>query len=226
MSSALETRLTSLRDELASLAPGTAPTLVAVSKTVGVDEIRRAHAAGQRDFGENRVQDLLAKMDGLDDLGDLRWHFIGRLQRNKIRRLVGRVALIHSIDSVRLAEAVDRVAGEEGVESVPVLLEVNVTGETSKTGFVAAELPTALSELLGLRRVAIRGLMTMAPFVDDETVVRSCFRALHDLGGRLAERFGIGNWLSMGMSNDYRVAVDEGATHVRIGTRIFHDEQG
>ncbi len=221
MTSDLAQRLSELRQELNTFGPP-GPTLVAVSKTVTADVIRTAYETGQRDFGENRVQDLLTKMDALQDLSDIRWHFIGRLQRNKVRKIVGRVALIHSVDSLRLAQAISRVASEENIGSVEVLLEVNVTGEESKAGFTASSVKEEIKELIALPSLKIGGLMTMAPFVDDEKVLSHCFSNLRLLAEELSQEYGSGTSLSMGMSNDYPIALREGATIVRVGSRIFH----
>ena len=221
MSSDLAQRLVQLRKELNTIGPQ-GPTLVAVSKTVDASVIRQAYESGQRDFGENRVQDLLAKMDELSDLDDLRWHFIGRLQRNKVRKILGRVQLIHSVSSLRLVEAISRVAVEENIDEVKVLLEINLSGEESKAGFRVDELKNELDKICRLPNLSIEGLMTMAPFVDDRKVLEECFRGLRTLGEDLSREFGIGKELSMGMSNDYAVAVAEGATIVRVGSLIFH----
>ena len=221
MSSDLAQRLEQLRKELNTDGPK-GPTLVAVSKTVEASVIRTAYEAGQRDFGENRVQDLLAKMDELAEFSDIRWHFIGRLQRNKVRKILGRVQLIHSVSSLRLAQAISRIAVEENIKEAKILLEVNVSGEESKAGFTADQLRDQLAEMRALPNLSIEGLMTMAPFVNDKKVLQECFKGLHTLGEELSRDFGIGKELSMGMSNDYAVAIAEGATLVRIGSRIFH----
>ena len=221
MSSDLAQRLEQLRKELNIDGPK-GPTLVAVSKTVGAPVIRTAYDTGQRDFGENRVQDLLAKMDELSDLPDIRWHFIGRLQRNKVRKILGRVQLIHSVSSLRLAQAISRIAAEEQIDEAKILLEVNVSGEESKAGFTKEQLRTQLPEMCALPNLSIEGLMTMAPFVNDKEVLQDCFKGLHSLSEEYSRDFGIGKELSMGMSNDYTVAIAEGATIVRIGSRIFH----
>lgn len=228
MAADLQERVERLRTELQALAArredGPEPLLVAVTKTVGQDAVRAAYAAGLRDFGENRVQDLEVKRLALSDLPGIRWHFIGTLQRNKVRKVVGSVALIHSVDSVPLAEAIQRVAAEEGVARQPVLLEVNAAGEASKAGVALAEAEAAARALAALPRLDVRGLMTMAPFTDDHEVQRRCFQTLAELRGRLVRAVpGFGSELSMGMTNDYRVAVAEGATIVRLGTAIFKE---
>lgn len=193
--------------------------IVAVAKHVGVPEIRSAVAAGIRDFGENRVQEFLGKR-GL--FPDVRWHFIGTLQTNKVKDVVGRAYLIHSVDSLRLLQSIDRKAREVGVVQ-DVLLQVNVSGEASKHGFDPDEIRDVLVAANGMDGIRIRGLMTMAPLglVSD---IRWVFGNLRDLrdslsaqplnGVELAE-------LSMGMTNDYRAAVEEGSTIVRVGRAIF-----
>ncbi len=194
-------------------------TIVAVTKTVGLEDIGHAMAAGVVDFGENRVQEFLGKY-GL--FPGMNWHFIGTLQTNKVKDVVGRACLIHSVDSLKLLDTIDRKAGEIGVVQ-PVLLEVNVAGEASKHGLVPDELPEALMEASRSENVAVRGLMTMAPYARPEDV-RWVFRELRELRDSLRETSPDGvelGELSMGMTNDYRVAVEEGATMVRVGRAIF-----
>lgn len=194
-------------------------TIVAVTKTVGIEDIGHAIAAGARDFGENRVQEFLGKY-GL--FPDLNWHFIGTLQTNKVKDIVGKTCLIHSVDSLKLLDTIDRKAGEIGVVQ-PVLLEVNVAAEASKHGFVPADLHEALLEASGSENVSVRGLMTMAPLARAEDV-RWVFRELRELRDSLQESAPDGvelDELSMGMTNDFRVAVEEGATIVRVGRAIF-----
>ena len=184
--------------------------LIAVSKTFPADAIRAAFDAGQRDFGENRVQEGLAKIAELDGL-DADIHLIGTLQRNKARH-AGAFASVQSIDSIRLAEAVSRRLDRELV----ILLEVNVAAEQSKSGFAPADLPGALPAIQALPNLDVAGLMTIAPIVADPEDARPVFRQLRGLRDRLGLRE-----LSMGMSSDYAVAVEEGATMVRIGRAIF-----
>lgn len=194
-------------------------TIVAVTKTVGVAEVRNAIAAGMRDFGENRVQEFLGK-HGL--FPDVRWHFIGTLQTNKVKDVVGRAYLIHSVDSLRLLDTIDRKAAEIGVVQ-PVLLEVNVSGEDSKHGLSPVDLEDIVEEAGRRENVLVRGLMTMAPFVRAEEV-RWVFRELRELRDSLSAKSPNGVELvelSMGMTNDFAVAVEEGATIVRVGRAIF-----
>ena len=197
-------------------------TLVAVTKTVDPGVIRALADLGVRHVGENRVQQLLDRADDLADL-DLAWHMIGHLQRNKVRKVLPRVALVHSVDSLRLAEAIDRVAGEAD-GAADALLEVNVAGEAAKFGFTPADLDHAVESLGRLTHLRVRGLMTMAPFVDDAETVRPVFASLRDLAARLGRsappNVSMGE-LSMGMTQDYVQAVEEGATIVRVGTALF-----
>lgn len=193
--------------------------VVAVTKHVGIPQVQQAIAAGCIDFGENRVQEFLGK-HGL--FPDVRWHFIGTLQSNKVKDVVGRAYLIHSVDSLELLQRIDRVAETKGVVQ-PVLLQVNVSGEASKHGMEPEEAGETLRASLELPGVDVRGLMTMAPFARPEDV-RWVFRATAELFASLAAmRFnGIElSELSMGMTNDYRVAIEEGATIIRVGTAIF-----
>jgi PLP dependent protein len=193
--------------------------IVAVTKTVGVDVVAQALAAGITDFGENRVQEFLGKW-GL--FPDVRWHFIGTLQTNKVKDVVGKAALIHSVDSLRLLEEIDRRAVQAGLAQ-PVLLQVNVSGEESKHGFAPGEVGEALAETSQMQGVRVEGLMTMAPFGRPEDA-RWVFRELREVRDSLRETGPDGvelGELSMGMSNDFCVAVEEGATIVRIGGAIF-----
>ncbi len=202
----------------AGRAPGSVE-LIAVTKTFPAEVVRAAWEAGQSLFGENRVQEAAAKIPDLP--GGARWHLIGHLQKNKVRRALPLFELLHSIDSRDLAEAVDRIAAEEGLFP-RVLLEVNVAGEASKFGFAPDALERELDALLALPRLQIEGLMTIAPFADDPELARPHFRALRALRDRLAARTGLPfGTLSMGMSGDFEIAVEEGATLVRVGSAIF-----
>lgn len=196
-------------------------TLISVSKTKPVSMLREAYEAGSRDFGENKVQELLDKIPEMP--GDVRWHMIGHLQRNKVKYIVGKVYLIHSVDSLRLAEEISREAVKQQTE-VNILIEVNVAEEESKFGTTlaeATELVMAVSKLPGIH---ICGLMTIAPFTENAEENRQYFRKLKQLSVDIARK-NIDNInmnvLSMGMTGDYSVAVEEGATCVRVGTGIF-----
>src|SRR5262245_43195847 len=191
--------------------------LVAVTKTFQASVVRDIVDAGVRDIGENRVQELLAKQDELRDLS-CRWHLVGPLQRNKAGKVVGRVDLMHGIDGVRIAETVDRIAGERAVR-MRVLLEVNTSGEVSKHGVAPADARAAADILVGLPWLDWQGLMTIGPLESGDT--RACFRTL----ARLAEelRAATGNplpILSMGMSDDFETAIEEGSTMIRVGRCI------
>lgn len=193
--------------------------LVAVSKTFPADSIREAFAAGQTVFGESRVQEAAAKISDLP--GALHWHFIGHMQKNKIRRALPLFEFFHSVDSSDLAQAIDRVAAEDGFFP-RVLLEVNVAGEATKFGFPPDALEREIDALLALPRLQIEGLMTIAPYAGDAEASRPHFRALRELRDRLVSRTGLPfGTLSMGMSGDFEIAVEEGATLVRVGSSIF-----
>jgi len=215
-------------DEAAS-AWGRAPdsvVLVAVTKTFPVEDAMEAFRAGARDFGENRVQELVEKMDAFRDAGlGPSWHLIGTLQKNKVKYIVGRVAMIHSVDSVGLLEEISTRSSARGVVT-DVLLQVNVSREETKHGFEISKVDDAVSVGLSLPGVRLRGLMTMAPPAEDPETVRPCFEELAGLAARLRGTMppaaaSIFDVLSMGMSSDYRVAIACGATHVRLGTAIF-----
>ena len=217
----LAERLAETRARIAAAAArgnGQQVTLVAVTKTHGVDAVNAVRALGVTDVGENRVQEALPKMDEAGE--GMRWHLIGHLQRNKARA-ADRFALVHSIDSVRLADAVATVGRERG-RPIPVLLQVNVSGEATKGGFEPGELDAAAGHIAALDGLQVKGVMTMAPFEAPEAVLRATFS-----GARAAletvRRAGCVNAreLSMGMSGDYEIAVEEGATIVRLGTVLF-----
>ncbi len=193
--------------------------LVAVSKTHPPEKIREAFESGQSVFGESRVQEALPKLDALPP--EIEWHFIGHLQTNKIRKVVGRFALFHGVDNTNLALQMNRIAGELGT-TAEVLLEVNVSGEGSKFGFAPDALPAALESLLPLPFLRIRGLMTMAPYSDNPDEARPFFARLRELRDRLAADTGHPlAELSMGMSGDFEQGIAEGATLVRVGSAIF-----
>lgn len=196
-------------------------TLVAVSKTHPAEAVHQIFDCGHRAFGENRVQELLAKVPLLPDA--IRWHLIGHLQKNKIRKALPHCELIHGVDSADLAEDIDRIAGELGLYP-RILLEVNVSGEGTKFGFTPEVLRSKFENLLRLSRVQVEGFMTIAPYSDDAEHSRPHFVALRNLRDELARTGGVPlPVLSMGMSGDYQVAIEEGATLVRVGTAIFGD---
>lgn len=197
-------------------------TIVAVSKTHPAEAVRAARAAGATDFGENYAQELAAKAAELAAGASpppIRWHFIGRLQRNKVRLVAGRVALVHAVDTVELAEELGKRAG--GAVQ-PILLAVNLAGEATKGGVTALAAPAIARALAGVAGTSLDGLMTMPPPADDPEAGRPQFEALRALRDRLAGELGRPlPVLSMGMSHDFEVAIACGATHVRIGTAIF-----
>lgn len=193
-------------------------TLVAVTKTVQPEAIREAFRAGVRHFGENRVQEARAKLDALADLrSEITWHMVGHLQSNKARAASGMFDMIQSVDSIRLATMLNRHLSAP----LPILLEVNILGEATKSGFRPDELPRALDSIRRLPQLTVKGLMTVAPVVTDPETVRPVFRRLRGLRDSL----GLED-LSMGMSDDFEVAVEEGATMVRIGRAIFGERRG
>ncbi|MGE5529712.1 MAG: YggS family pyridoxal phosphate-dependent enzyme [Patescibacteria group bacterium] len=201
--------------------------VVAVTKTVPPGTIREALALGLTDLGENRVQECLKKQEALGR-DCAAWHMIGSLQTNKAQRAAEAFALIHSLDRLELAEALAR-AGERLGRRIPVLVQVNVSGEASKHGIPPGELPGFLGRARSLAMLSLSGLMTMAPLASDPETARPVFRRLADLFAGMAERYDLGpdwRWLSMGMSQDYEVAVEEGANLVRIGTAIFGPQLG
>jgi pyridoxal phosphate enzyme (YggS family) len=198
-------------------------TLVAVSKTHPPTLIARAFAAGVRDFGENKVQEAAPKIEALADLRarGLRWHLVGHLQSNKARRALDLFDRIHSVDRAELAVRLDRIAGEAG-RTLPVLVQVAMGGEETKSGVGEADLLTLLEALRGLAHLRVEGLMTLPPPAADPEAVRPCFRRLREWRERAAAAGLLqGSQLSMGMSGDFEVAVEEGATLVRVGTAIF-----
>lgn len=200
-------------------------TLIAVSKTKPVEMLKEAYDAGARFFGENKVQEIQEKYDKLPE--DIHWHMIGHLQRNKIKYIVDKVAMIHSVDSLRLAEAIEAEAAKHQVK-VPILIEVNVAEEDSKFGLKMAEVLPLLEQISEFSHIEVKGLMTIAPYVENPEDNREIFRQLKKLSVDIAAK-NINNItmsvLSMGMTGDYEVAVQEGATMVRVGTGIFGERE-
>lgn len=224
MANGIQANLGEVRAAIAAAAvaagrPADAVQLVAVSKTHPAEAVAEAYAAGQRLFGENRVQELAEKAPLLP--GDIAWHLIGHLQTNKVRAAVVSAAVIHSVDSERLLRRIDAVAGELGKRQA-ILLQANVANEATKTGADMAELPALLELALALPNVDCRGFMTMAPLAAEGAELRGLFAALRRFRDAQAARLGVAlPVLSMGMSGDFREAIAEGATWVRIGTAIF-----
>lgn len=193
--------------------------LLAISKTHDAEKVRAALDAGQEIFGESRVQEARAKIPLLPS--NTRWHFVGRLQKNKIRHALPLFELFHSVDSFELAQDMNRIAEEEGLHP-RVLLEVNVAGEGSKIGFAPDSVRAEMEKLLELPRLSIEGLMTIPPLAPEAEVSRKYFSALRDLRDQISKQFQVNlPQLSMGMSDDFGVAIEEGATLVRVGTAIF-----
>ena len=196
-------------------------TLVAVTKTYPAEVVRAAVAAGVTDVGENRVQELEEKV-GEVGRNAARWHLIGHLQRNKVAKALPLFDLLHSLDSLRLAQALSEAAVKAGV-TVRALVEVNSVGEETKGGIPAAEAVDLVGRMAELPGLELRGMMTMAPFTGDEDVIRRAFRTTRELCEEAARQVAgfVGHELSMGMSNDFEIAVEEGATLVRVGSSIF-----
>lgn len=193
--------------------------LIAVSKTFPAGDVLRAIEAGQRLFGESRLQEAEPKMDMLP--GGLHWHFIGRVQRNKVRRILPRFEAVHAVDSSRLAAYMDGIAGEFGM-CPKVFLQINVGAELSKGGFDPDELLGEMESLIALRHLSIAGLMCIPPPMPDAESARPWFIKLRELRDRLESEFKVSlPSLSMGMSGDFETAIEEGATHVRVGSSIF-----
>lgn len=192
----------------------TSVTLVAVTKTVSAERISEAQQCGESVFGENRVQELNAKYP---EIKNAHWHLIGHLQTNKVKYAVGKAELIHSVDSLHLAEAINAAAEKLGIVQ-DFLLEVNISGEESKYGLTIDEIADIMKETEKLKNIRFRGFMTMAPKAASESEIRAVFRRAHDLFVQYNADI-----LSMGMSGDFELAVEEGATHVRVGSAIFKE---
>ncbi len=195
--------------------------LVAVSKTMPVELVQMAYNLGVTDFGENRVQEALPKIAAFHPQG-VRWHMIGHLQSNKAGKVVGQFSCVQSVDSLHLAQMLNRLAGEHSIR-LPVLLQVNVAGVASKEGISPAETLEQARQIVELPHIQVDGLMTIAPLVMDPEEVRPIFRELRIVRDRLRSMLLASSWqhLSMGMTDDYTVAIEEGATIVRIGRAIF-----
>jgi len=218
-----------VREQIAQSAAKTGRTaddieLVAITKTHPPEKVREAVEAGQTLFGESRVQEARDKIPELPS--NLRWHFVGHLQKNKIRHALSLFELLHSVDSLALAQEMNRIAVDEGMRP-RVLLEVNVAGEGSKFGFAPDKLREQMEALLALQRLSILGLMTIPPLADEAEVSRRYFVQLRELRDRLQTEFHVDlPQLSMGMTQDFLIAVEEGGTLVRVGTAIFGERKG
>lgn len=226
----LAANITAVRGKIAEAAQrvGRRPeeiTLVAVSKTKPLEIVKLAYELGITHFGENRVQEAVPKIAAFH-LSDIHWHMIGHLQKNKVGKVIGQFECIHSIDSLDLAETLNRHAASfnlTGGQRQPVLLQVNISGETSKEGIEPDTVISLTRQITTLEHLEIQGLMTLAPLVDNPEKARPVFRALRELRDRLHNEVPECSWqhLSMGMTDDYQVAIEEGATIVRIGRAIF-----
>jgi pyridoxal phosphate enzyme (YggS family) len=203
-------------------------TLIAVSKTHPPELLWQAIEAGVRDLGENRIQEADAKINEMGKPNGTRWHLIGHLQANKARRAVALFDVIHSLDSVALALRLERLCAQQERAELPVLIQVDLSGEETKSGAGEEELPELAAAIVACERLRLSGLMTLPPFFEDAERVRPYFRRLRELRDRLHQQkaFGEGRGeLSMGMSHDYEVAIEEGATMVRVGTAIFGERK-
>ncbi len=198
--------------------------LVLVTKTVSQERLFEAYEAGERNFGENRVQEILAKKPLLPQ--NIRWHFIGHLQTNKVKEIIGQAVLIQSLDSVHLAKELEKASGKLNLIT-EVLLQVNTSGEAAKFGFKPEELEDAVGEMTRFSHLKIRGLMTIGPLTDDDKKIRESFVLLRNLRKKMKASYPDLDWseLSMGMSEDYRIAIEEGATILRIGRAVFGERK-
>lgn len=200
--------------------------LIAVSKYHTIEEIKEAYKDGQRAFGENRVQELLPKIDAMAEAGatDVEWHLIGHLQKNKVRQVVGKVAMIQSVDSIGLLEEIEKRAVQHDCD-VNILLQVNVAQEEQKSGIAFEDIDAFVAEMPKMTHVFLKGLMFIAPNLEDKNDLRPYFKKMNDKFHQLKEQ-NIEHvdmtWLSMGMSGDYNVAVSEGANMVRVGSAVFN----
>lgn len=196
-------------------------TLIAVSKTVPIDAILEAHSSGCKNFGESRIQEALTKIDVAPK--DIHWHLIGTLQKNKVNKALGKFSLIHSVDSLELAQKISEASQKANIVT-PILIQVNTSGELSKHGCSVAEWRTVFDKLVELPNLELQGLMTIAPLSEDKVIVRKAFSDLRNFKLESQEHVKkkeIFKHLSMGMSHDFPIAIEEGATLLRIGSSIF-----
>ncbi|HXV27423.1 MAG TPA: YggS family pyridoxal phosphate-dependent enzyme [bacterium] len=201
---------------------------ILVTKGVAIEKIAEARDAGIQDFGENRIQEFLRKQETLP--GDIHWHFIGRLQTNKVKFLLKKirsVSLLHSLDREELAREIEREAARMNIAEVPCLIQINGSQEKTKGGFMLGQAADFVARLPSRSRISIRGLMTIGPLTEDRQKIRAAFRCVREERERLAKRFPEKDWgiLSMGMSSDYEIAIEEGANLLRIGTAVFGPRQ-
>ncbi len=197
-------------------------TLIAVTKTFDVSTIRDAYHAGLRHFGENRIQEALPKIEALSDLPDITWHFIGHLQSNKAKHAAAHFSMIQSVDRYSAAAAINKYADRAGI-IMPILIEINTSGEASKNGILPADASDFYSRLTELKNLHIRGVMTVGPLTRDEDKQRESFRLLMQCRSSIASEFPDARLdiISMGMSDDYTVAIEEGSTMIRLGRALF-----
>ena len=196
-------------------------TLITVSKTQSIEAIQETYIQGCRDFGESRLQEALEKINRFPS--DCKWHFIGSLQKNKVQKVISSFQLIHSVDTLELAEKIEELSKSKK-QNTSILLQVNVSGERTKHGLSSEDWEKVLDRLNSLSHLKIEGLMTMAPLTNDTELIRSCFRQLYALRDRWRVRMrepNLFHHLSMGMSHDYLIAIEEGATLLRVGSAIF-----
>lgn len=195
--------------------------LLAVTKTHGIDKIMEVYDYGLRDFGENKVQELLDKKEKMPD--DINWHLIGHLQTNKVNKIVGEVSLIHSVDSLKILKKINNRAKKLSIVQ-DCLLQVNISKEETKSGFFEEDIDKIIDQVKELENIKIKGLMTMAPNTEDISVIRSCFKGLKKIFDNLSN-LSYNNiemeYLSMGMTHDYKIALEEGANIIRVGSKIF-----
>lgn len=195
--------------------------LLAVTKTHGIDKIMEVYNYGLRDFGENKVQELIEKKEKMPE--DINWHLIGHLQTNKVNKIVGEVSLIHSVDSLKILKKINSRAKSLSIVQ-DCLIQVNVSKEETKSGFFVDEIDKVIEEASKLDNINIKGLMTMAPNTEDENLIRNCFRELKKIFEKLSN-LSYNNiemkYLSMGMTHDYKIALEEGANIIRVGSKIF-----
>lgn len=197
-------------------------TVIAVSKYHPIEALLQVYASGCRDFGESRIQEVLPKIESAPE--DIKWHLIGSLQKNKVNKVIGKFNLIHSVDSFELAQKISEASALAN-QTTSILLQVNTSNEASKHGFTPGEVRSSFDKLQSLPNLKIEGLMTMAPLTQDETLVRHTFLALRLLKEELSPKDKTAfKHLSMGMSHDYAIAIEEGATLLRIGSKIFQEK--
>jgi PLP dependent protein len=214
----------SIENHCASHGIATRPKLVAVTKSVSKEKIIEAYEAGQRVFGENYLQEALIKIDQLKNFNDIEWQFIGSLQSNKAKKVLGKFGMVQTVDRLSLASVLEKEALKFGIENYPVLVEINLEGEKSKSGVLAENLEELLVNLSRTKAVSVKGLMTIPPVTANPEDSRAYFIKLRNIRDKIQEMKLpniVMNELSMGMSSDYLIAIEEGATMVRVGTAIF-----